>query len=85
MLRVLVVEDSERLQPALVAGLNATQKVQVLHAVASGVAGLDYCATADDLPDAILMDVALAGEMNARACRSSFIRFRMMMPTSEPS
>ena len=64
MLRVLVVEDSERLQPALVAGLNATQKVQVLHAVASGVAGLDYCATADDLPDAILMDVALAGEMN---------------------
>ena len=29
MLTILVVEDSERLQPALVAGLNATGKAQV--------------------------------------------------------
>jgi len=64
MLRVLVVEDSERLQPALVDGLNATGKVQVVQAVASGETALDTCTAAADLPDAILMDVALAGEMN---------------------
>lgn len=64
MLVVLVVEDSERLQPALVAGLNATQKVSVVHAVASGEAALNYCVNAENAPDAILMDVALAGELN---------------------
>ena len=64
MLMVLVVEDSERLQPALVAGLKATGRLQVLHAVASGEAALEYCTSAADLPDAILMDVALAGELN---------------------
>ena len=64
MLTVLVVEDSDRLQPALVSGLNATQKVKVFHAVVSGEAALEYCTSTTDLPDAILMDVALAGEMN---------------------
>jgi DNA-binding NarL/FixJ family response regulator len=64
MLTVLVVEDSERLQPALVAGLNATQKVQVVQAVASGEKALEYITMATDLPDAVLMDVALAGDMN---------------------
>ena len=43
MLMVLVVEDSERLQPALVAGLKATGRLQVLHAVASGEAASACC------------------------------------------
>ena len=64
MLRVLVVEDSERLQPALVAELTATGNIQVVHAVDSGEAALAYFGTVDAPPDAILMDVALAGEMN---------------------
>jgi len=64
MLTVLVVEDSERLQPALVAGLNATDKVRVVQAVASGEAALEYCADGTEPPEAILMDVALAGKMN---------------------
>lgn len=64
MLKTLVVEDNERLQHALCAGLEATNQIKVTHAVTSGEDALEYCLNLDPSPDVILMDVALAGEMN---------------------
>jgi CheY-like chemotaxis protein len=64
MLKLLMVEDNERLQKALVSGLNATGLVEVFQSVSSGEAALEYCLTGEILPEAILMDVALAGAMN---------------------
>jgi DNA-binding NarL/FixJ family response regulator len=78
MLKILVVEDNERLQKALAAGLNATQELEVLHLVTKGEDALDYCLNAAQSPQAILMDVALAGQMNgieaAVAIRREFPR-----------
>lgn len=62
MLRLLLVEDNERLRPAMKQGLEGTGLVRVVHSCDSGEAALDYCLT--ERPDAILMDVQLAGEMN---------------------
>jgi DNA-binding NarL/FixJ family response regulator len=62
-IRLLIVEDNERLSPALASGLEETERVEVLGAVSSGEDALVLCQK-DDLPEAILMDVALAGEMN---------------------
>ena len=62
MYDILVVEDNARLRPALVSGLDATGKVRVLHACASGEETLAWCR--EYAPQAILMDVQLAGEMN---------------------
>ncbi len=62
MYDILVVEDNARLRPALVSGLDATGKVCVLHACASGEDALAWCR--EHTPRAILMDVQLAGEMN---------------------
>ena len=63
MLKMLLVEDNLRLQEALKIGLDATQEVTVKAACASGEDALELCAGGDDF-DVILMDVALAGEMN---------------------
>lgn len=60
---LLVVEDNERLSPALASGLEETGRVEVFGVVTSGEDALVLCQK-DDLPDAVLMDVALAGEMN---------------------
>lgn len=77
MLRVLLVEDNVRLQEALKVGLEATGEVQVVEAYTGGEAAQDYC-LADNPVDVILMDVALAGEMNgieaAIAIRREFPR-----------
>lgn len=62
MLTILLVEDNDRLRPALQAGLTATGAVRVAHACASGEAAVAWCA--GQAPDAILMDVQLAGTMN---------------------
>jgi len=76
MLNLLLVEDNEKLRSALKAGLEATGAVRVSHDCASGEAALTYCLEAAcgetsevsshraSLPDVILMDVQLAGEMN---------------------
>ncbi|MBN1890748.1 MAG: response regulator transcription factor [Thermoflexales bacterium] len=76
MLKVLLVEDNEKLRPALGAGLEASGAVRVVHACASGEAALDDCLAQP--PDVILMDVQLAGEMNgiqaAVAIRREFPR-----------
>ena len=79
MLNLLLVEDNEKLRRAMRAGLEATGQVCVVHDCDSGEAALAYSLetskTSDasqDLrgprgasaPDAILMDVQLAGAMN---------------------
>jgi DNA-binding NarL/FixJ family response regulator len=74
MLNLLLVEDNAKLRPAMKIGLQATGAVRVAHDCDSGEAALAYCletsktseASQDlrGLPDAILMDVQLAGGMN---------------------
>jgi DNA-binding NarL/FixJ family response regulator len=64
MLKILVVEDNDALRSALKAGLEATGDVQVLDQLTSGEDALARCRDLASPPDAILMDVALAGEMN---------------------
>ncbi|HOG47457.1 MAG TPA: response regulator transcription factor [Anaerolineae bacterium] len=62
MIDLLLVEDNERLRPALRAGLEATGAVRVVHDCASGEEALEHCLAA--APEAILMDVQLAGALN---------------------
>jgi DNA-binding NarL/FixJ family response regulator len=77
MLNVLVIEDNPRLQSALISGLEETGDVHVVGAATTGEAALDYCLK-HELPESILMDVALAGAMNgieaAVAIRREFPR-----------
>jgi len=76
MLNILLVEDNSKLRPALKAGLEGTQQVQIVHDCDTGEAALEYCL--EQPPDAILMDVQLAGPMNgvetAVAIRREFPR-----------
>lgn len=76
MLNILLVEDNSKLRPALKVGLEGTQQVQIVHDCDSGEAALEYCL--EQSPDAILMDVQLAGQMNgvetAVAIRREFPR-----------
>jgi DNA-binding NarL/FixJ family response regulator len=76
MLDLLVVEDNDRLRPALAAGLTATGEVRIVGACESGEAALARCL--EGPPAAILMDVQLAGAMNgieaAVAIRREFPR-----------
>ena len=62
MLTLLLVEDNPKLRSALKSGLEATRRVQVLADCDSGEAALELCL--DQPPDAILMDVQLAGRTN---------------------
>ncbi|MGD8399287.1 MAG: response regulator transcription factor [Anaerolineae bacterium] len=62
MLTLLIVEDNERLRYGLEVGLEATGQVRVVGGVASGEEAVAACH--DGAPGAVLMDVALAGEMN---------------------
>jgi len=62
MLDLLLVEDNDRLRPALRTGLEATGVVRVVHDCASGEEALEHCLAQP--PQAILMDVQLAGAMN---------------------
>src|SRR5438270_13253033 len=82
MLNLLLVEDNANLRAALKAGLENTGAVSVAFAGASGEAALAFCLAAgarEAVPDAALMDVQLAGEMNgvtaAVALRREFPRF----------
>jgi len=62
MIHLLLVEDNEKLRPALKAGLENTGEVEVTGACASGEDALNRCVAA--APDAVLMDVQLSGAMN---------------------
>lgn len=76
MLSILLVEDNARLRPALKRGLEATQKIQVAADCESGERALELCL--QSRPDAVLMDVQLAGKWNgveaAVAIRREFPR-----------
>ncbi len=78
MLTILLVEDNLRLQEALKAGLEATGEIEVAAHCASGEEALDICLS-NQAVEAILMDVALASEINgieaAVAIRREFPRF----------
>ena len=63
MLNMLLVEDNPRLQEGLIAGLDATGKVKVIKAATTGEIALEICLSDAEI-DVILMDVALAGEIN---------------------
>mgnify|MGYP005850726591 CR=1 FL=1 len=62
MIELLLVEDNARLRPALKAGLEATGTVRIVYACASGEEALERCL--QQPPQALLMDVQLAGAMN---------------------
>ena len=62
MLNLLLVEDNEKLRVALKSGLEATRDVRVVHDCDTGEAAFAFCL--ESPPDAILMDVQLAGAMN---------------------
>lgn len=76
-IKLLIVEDNEKLRRGLKSGLEATGSVRVAADFASGEAVLAYCLEGD-APDVILMDVQLAGAMNgvqaAVAIRREFPR-----------
>ena len=78
MKNILIVEDNEKLRPALTAGLQAIDGVQVVYDCPTGEASLEFCLADEGGVDAILMDVQLAGEMNgietAVAIRREFPR-----------
>ena len=89
MLTLLLVEDNPHLAKAMQGGLEATGQVRVLHACTTGEAAVEWCAAAGTdsgvapangatPPDAVLMDVRLAGPMNgiqaAVALRREFPR-----------
>ena len=75
-LKLLIVEDNEKLRNALNVGLEATGKVTVVHTCGCGEEALDFCL--DRPPDVMLMDVQLAGTLNgietAIAIRREFPR-----------
>ncbi len=76
MLTLLLVEDNDKLRPALKLGLAATGQVRVLDTARTGEDALALCLATP--PEAILMDVQLAGPMNgieaAVAIRREFPR-----------
>lgn len=65
MIELLIVEDNERLRPALIAGLEATTAIRVMGACPSGEEALAICLATP--PQAILMDVQLAGALDGIA------------------
>ncbi|MFZ0547537.1 MAG: response regulator, partial [Candidatus Promineifilaceae bacterium] len=75
-MEILLVEDNEKLRPAMKQGLEATGQVTIAYDCATGEEALEYCLKRPT--EAILMDVQLAGEMNgiesAVAIRREFPR-----------
>ncbi len=61
-LEIFLVEDNDALRRALRAGLERTGQVRVVGDMDSGEAALERCL--EEPPEAVLMDVQLAGEMN---------------------
>ena len=61
-INLLIVEDNKKLRTALTTGLEDTGRITVLNDCESGEDALAYCLT--NTPEAILMDVQLAGETN---------------------
>lgn len=76
MLNLMIVEDNDKLRPALQTGLDATGVVRTGFACDTGEAAVAQCLV--ERPDVILMDVHLAGPLNgietAVAIRREFPR-----------
>jgi DNA-binding NarL/FixJ family response regulator len=64
VLKMLLVEDNVALRRALALGLEATGAVTVVASVDSGEMAVEAVLSAAELPDVVLMDVALAGHMH---------------------
>ncbi|MEM7114875.1 MAG: response regulator transcription factor [Chloroflexota bacterium] len=62
MLNLLIIEDNEKLRPALKAGFGHTRNVTVIGDCPTGEEALAFCL--EDVPTVILMDVQLAGVWN---------------------
>lgn len=73
---VLLVEDNARLRAAMKAGLEATGQVRVIRDYARGEDALAFflAPAHTATPDAILMDVQLAGDMNGIATAAEIRR-----------
>ncbi len=73
---ILLVEDNANLRAALRTGLEATDRISVVFDCDTGEEALTHCL--EKPPDAVLMDVQLAGELNgieaAEAIRREFPR-----------
>ena len=82
MLNLLLVEDNDKLRPALRQGLEATGEVHVVDACASGEEAVKTCQVFEDLTglNVILMDVQLAGEMNGIEAAVAIRREHPRMP-----
>jgi len=78
VLTILLVEDNLRLRPALQAGLEATGAVRVAGGYARGEDALAHCLR--EPPDAVLMDVQLAGAMNGIEAAVAIRRERPRLP-----
>jgi len=80
MFNLLIIEDNNKLRPALRAGLENAGEIRVVGDCCSGEDALAFCLeqTPDTMPQVMLMDVQLAGEMNgiesAMAIRREFPR-----------
>jgi DNA-binding NarL/FixJ family response regulator len=73
-----LVEDNEKLRAALKIGLEATGDARVIHDCDTGEVALAFCL--EHQPDAILMDVRLAGKMNGIAAAIGIRREFPRMP-----
>ena len=62
MINILLIEDNRALRNALKAGLEATDQAVIIAETDRGETALD--SLSDPPPDAVLMDVALAGDLN---------------------
>jgi DNA-binding NarL/FixJ family response regulator len=78
MLKVLLVEDNERLRPALQAGLDRTGTVRVVQTCAGGDEAIASCLASP--PQAILMDVQLQGDLDGIATAVAIRREIPRMP-----
>jgi DNA-binding NarL/FixJ family response regulator len=78
LLRLLLVEDNERLRLALRSGLEESGAVLVVHACDTGEEALEYCLAQP--PEVILMDVQLAGKMNGIEAVVAIRRERPRLP-----
>lgn len=78
MIDLMIVEDNERLRPAMTLGLDATSQVKVVHGCASGEEALALCLASP--PQAILMDVHLAGAIDGIAAAVAIRREFPRMP-----
>ncbi|HEX7556445.1 MAG TPA: response regulator transcription factor [Leptolinea sp.] len=62
MIQLMLVEDNQRLQTALITGFESTGKIRVCADTNSGEEALELGIS--KIPDAVLMDVRLAGSLN---------------------